>query len=131
MKFTKLLDWVIKPAVSEVNYYGSYSGFTMENFYTKKMNIKKIINTNDYFNSTTSPSTTDFDVFYASYYSESNKYREGWHSPIIICALDNDGHFWSFDSFYNNVVDWTVEGPLTIPETESEITTFLAAWTSY
>jgi len=132
MRFTKLLDWVIKPAVSEVGFWGyHYTGFTMDDFYSKKMSIKKIINVNDYFDSTTDPSPTTFDLFYAAYYSGSTLYREGWHSPMIVCALDENDHFWSFDSFYDNVVDWTEQGPFTIPETEAEITTFLAAWTSY
>jgi len=131
MKFTKILNGVIKSAIASSKYYGNYGTFTLDDFYTKKMAIKKIININDYFDSTTSPSISDFNDFYDAYYSESVEYKKGWYSPLIICVVDKDNNFWSFDSFYNNVVNWTIEGPLTIPEKPSEVTTFLTAWSLY
>ena len=126
MRKSKLMNWVVKPAISEVYYYGDYPTFTLADFWSKKMAFKTIINVTDYYTN-----MTEFDNFYASAYSGSTEYRPGWYSPLIICALDSDNHFWSFDSFFDNVVDWTDQSGLTIPTTQSEIETFLINWHAY
>ena len=138
MRKSKLMNWVIKPATN--NGYGQYSGTTIADFYEKKFVFQKVIKLEDYLPITSGATTRDmvfFQAMYASHYDgtpypQTNYYP--WFSPIIILALDKDGNFWSFDSFWNNTVNWTNYDTTTLPDVTSHaaINTFLTdKWLPY
>ena len=132
------MNWVIKPATNEG--YGTYSGTTLADFYEKKFVFQKIIKFEDYLPITTGGTSVGLDYFQSYYesqydetpYPQTNYYP--WFSPIIILALDKDGNFWSFDSFWNNTINWTDYDSTPLPDVTSTtaINTFLInKWLPY
>lgn len=128
MRKSKLMNWVVKPAMNDG--YGHYtSGLTLTEFYEKNFVFKKVVNIADYYDMST------YDTYYAQYYDGTpfpmtNYYP--WYSTLLILALDEDGNFWTFDSFWNNLVNWTDWDGTELPTDDAAITTFVTTkWQPY
>jgi len=132
MRKSKLMNWVVKPAMDHG--FGHYStGLTITEFYEKKFVFKKVVNLPDYMDMTTSE---DFQAYYTTNYDgtpypQTNYYP--WFSPLIILALDSDGNFWTFDSFWNNLINWTDWDGTPLPaDNYNAIHTFITeSWFNY
>jgi len=136
MRKSKLMNWVVKPAMNEG--YGHYStGLTITEFYEKNFSFKKIVNASDYYDLTYTGTDDIGQGWYEEYYDDTpfpmtNYYP--WFSPMIILALDEDGNFWTFDSFWNNLVNWTDWDGTPLPDVNSQsvIDTFITTkWYNY
>jgi hypothetical protein len=120
MRKSKLMNWVVKPAMDEG--YGHYStGLTITEFYEKNFSFKKIVD----ISTVTLTVSHDYQAWYtANYdgtpYPMTNYYP--WYSPLVIFAVDEDDNFWTFDSFWNNTVNWTdySGGTVTLPDVDDD-----------
>jgi hypothetical protein len=102
--------------------------------------FKKIVNVYDYLPFTTGGTeytTSGFQSYYESRYDGSpypatNYYP--WYSPMVILALDEDDNFWTFDSYWNNLINWTDWDGTELPDVDSEtavLTFIMSKWAPY
>lgn len=136
MKSSKLMQWVIRPAIACNQFYGTFPTFTFSDYEKMRKNItnktKKIINIKDYYNSSTNPTIEQISSWHSDQFGKSPYYTPGWFQPLIIFLYDNRGHVWSFDSFYNGAVNWTIESGITKIPSDSGMKKFLDVhWSPY